>query len=79
MMKNRRNMCLGIILLSAMLMLTITPFMVTYASATTITAGGIHSLALKDNGDVYAWGENSKGQLGTGYSDNNPPTISLYK
>ncbi|MDR2017738.1 MAG: hypothetical protein LBQ00_02505 [Syntrophobacterales bacterium] len=31
-----------------------------------IAAGGIHSLALKDNGDVYAWGWNSSGALGNG-------------
>lgn len=29
-----------------------------------VAAGGLHSLALFDNGDVYAWGSNSNGQLG---------------
>jgi alpha-tubulin suppressor-like RCC1 family protein len=31
-----------------------------------IAAGGYHSLALDENGLVYAWGQNSSGQLGTG-------------
>jgi len=31
-----------------------------------ISAGGFHSLALKADGRVYAWGDNSYGQLGNG-------------
>jgi alpha-tubulin suppressor-like RCC1 family protein len=31
-------------------------------------AGFFRSLALKSDGTVYAWGENSDGQLGTGYT-----------
>ena len=31
-----------------------------------ITAGGAHSLALKNDGTVWAWGSNGNGQLGTG-------------
>ena len=30
----------------------------------TIEAGDVHSFAIADNGSVYAWGDNSKGQLG---------------
>jgi len=31
-----------------------------------IAAGGLHSLALDEHGDVWAWGYNNKGQLGIG-------------
>jgi len=31
-----------------------------------ISAGGGHSLALKNDGTVWAWGRNEKGQLGDG-------------
>ena len=31
-----------------------------------IAAGGAHSLALKDDGTVWAWGMNQDGQLGNG-------------
>ena len=31
-----------------------------------VSAGGFHSLALNDKGQVYAWGSNSEGQLGLG-------------
>jgi hypothetical protein len=31
-----------------------------------IAASGTHSLALDEYGDVWSWGDNSKGQLGTG-------------
>ena len=34
--------------------------------ALTVSAGSTHSLALLDNGDVIAWGQNETGQLGTG-------------
>lgn len=35
-------------------------------TARQIAAGGAHALVLLDNGDVYAWGGNESGQLGTG-------------
>jgi alpha-tubulin suppressor-like RCC1 family protein len=31
-----------------------------------IAAGGVHGLALKDDGTVWAWGANERGQLGNG-------------
>lgn len=34
--------------------------------AVSVSAGSTHSLALLDNGDVYAWGLNESGQLGSG-------------
>lgn len=33
---------------------------------TSVAASGIHALALTKDGDVYAWGTNSEGQLGDG-------------
>jgi len=43
-----------------------------------IAAGERHSLALTDSGDLYAWGENGDGQLGTGNTtDSNVPVLIL--
>lgn len=36
------------------------------ANIIAVAAGGRHSLALDDQGRVYAWGDNSQGQLGDG-------------
>ena len=36
--------------------------------AVTVGAGSFHSFAVDDNGDVWGWGLNSMGQIGTGYS-----------
>lgn len=36
---------------------------------TQVAAGSGHSLAVSKNGDVYAWGENSDGQIGDGTED----------
>ena len=35
-----------------------------------VTAGNWHSMALKANGTVYAWGWGQYGQLGNGYTTN---------
>ena len=40
---------------------------------TQISAGGVESLALDDQGRVWAWGLNNAGQLGTGAGDKNNP------
>ncbi len=44
-----------------------------------ISAGFIHSLILKDNGEVYSFGNNSYGQLGLALDDDNvyEPTLIL--
>ncbi|AFQ43272.1 cell wall-binding repeat-containing protein [Desulfosporosinus meridiei] len=39
------------------------------ASLSTISAGFVHSLALDSDGSVWAWGDNSEGQLGNNRSD----------
>jgi len=44
----------------------------------TISAGSSHTLALSTSGEVYAWGNNARGQLGTGTTNNsNVPTSVL--
>ena len=35
-----------------------------------VSGGGYHSLALKIDGTLYAWGKNDRGQLGIGSTDN---------
>jgi len=37
-----------------------------------ISRGGFHSLALADDGTVWAWGKNSSGQLGNGSASSTP-------
>ncbi|MBI3986278.1 MAG: hypothetical protein HY343_05135, partial [Lentisphaerae bacterium] len=43
-----------------------TPVQVSNLTATTIAAGGYHSLARKSDGTVWTWGQNNYGQLGIG-------------
>ena len=56
-----------------------TPTLVTALSGQTVTAlaaGNSHSLALTSTGAVYAWGDNSSGQLGDGTTTNRAtPTL----
>lgn len=47
--------------------------------ATTLVAGGYFSAAIKPNGEVWSWGDNTYGQLGrvtTGTSDSTPAWVS---
>ena len=47
----------------------VTPFQETgLTEVTQVSAGGLHSLALRSDGTVWAWGNNFFGQLGNGYS-----------
>jgi len=44
-----------------------------------VAAGGFHSLALDANGIVWAWGENTAGQLGDGsFESPNSPVMSVF-
>ncbi|MGD0881340.1 MAG: MBG domain-containing protein [Acidimicrobiales bacterium] len=51
----------------------------TGVKAIAIAAGGYHSLAAASNGDVYAWGLNADGQLGTGTTttETSPTVVSM--
>lgn len=44
---------------------------------TSIAAGGSHSLALDDTGQVYAWGTNTYGQVGNGTSTNQSSPVAV--
>jgi len=41
---------------------------------TAISVGTSHTLALRDNGQLYAWGTNANGRLGIGVAGNNFPS-----
>src|SRR5919107_5358421 len=42
-----------------------------------LTAGSSHSLALKDDGTVWAWGNNESGQLGDGTNANSTQPVKV--
>ncbi|MDR0334395.1 MAG: hypothetical protein LBH69_00710, partial [Methanomassiliicoccaceae archaeon] len=42
-----------------------------------VTGGATHSLALKSDGTVWAWGENSHGQLGDGTNDSSNTPVQV--
>ena len=42
-----------------------------------ISAGGFHSLALKNDGTVLAWGDNQGGQLGNGTNANSTAPVRV--
>ncbi|PPQ65585.1 hypothetical protein CVT26_000534 [Gymnopilus dilepis] len=45
--------------------------------AVAIGAGAFHSFAVDDKGDVWAWGLNSMGQTGTGYTSSEDSVVQL--
>lgn len=47
------------------------------ATPTAISAGGFHTLVLRDDGTVAAFGRNSEGQLGNGGTGNGPVAVSV--
>lgn len=71
----RRFWCLGI----GFLLLTLLILPVAGAAApkqTDIAVGWDHSLVLRPDGSLWAWGYNGYGQLGLGHStDQNTPTL----
>ncbi|MBI5186838.1 MAG: hypothetical protein HZA01_14090 [Nitrospinae bacterium] len=44
---------------------------------TAIAAGSYHSLAVKQDGTVWAWGDNSRGQLGDGSTENKSSPVQV--
>ena len=44
-----------------------------------LTAGSSHSLALKDDGTIWAWGNNESGQLGDGTNANSTQPVKVAK
>ncbi len=44
---------------------------------TAVSAGSTHSLALKSDGTVWAWGNNSKGELGIGNTDSKNRAVQV--
>ena len=44
-------------------------------NVSTISAGYYHTMAIKSDGSLWAWGDNDYGQLGNGTADNTPTKI----
>lgn len=55
----------------------LTPVKVPISNVKAIATGNNFSVALKDDGTVWTWGENKNGELGIGTTDNDPHTIPL--
>ncbi len=49
-----------------------TPTKITGLQASSVAAGSFHTVVLKTDGTVWAWGKNSAGQLGNGSADFGP-------
>lgn len=47
------------------------------ANVSSISAGGYHSLAVKSDGTVWAWGYNNMGQLGNGTKNNSNTPVQV--
>ena len=72
----RRLGYLTVLFFALFLVFLVNPFKANAVDVwTTISAGGYHTLALKSDGTLWAWGNNSSGQLGLGDTTNrNTPT-----
>jgi alpha-tubulin suppressor-like RCC1 family protein len=46
-------------------------------TSTTVATGSNHTLAVNDDGTLWAWGENSNGQLGTGTTNDTSSPIQI--
>jgi regulator of chromosome condensation (RCC1) repeat-containing protein len=56
----------------------VTPFQETgLTEVIQVSAGGLHSLALRSDGTVWAWGANQAGQLGNGTTANSPVPVQV--
>src|SRR5690606_22526265 len=42
-----------------------------------VSAGAVHSLAVKSDGTLWAWGDGAGGRLGTGNNNNQSSPISI--
>jgi uncharacterized delta-60 repeat protein len=47
------------------------------SDAVSVSAGGLHSVAVKDDGTAWAWGYNGQGQLGVGDTKDRPNPIQI--
>ena len=47
------------------------------SGVTAVSGGSSYSLALKNDGTVWAWGSNSSGQLGTGNTTNSKVPVQV--
>ena len=54
-----------------------TPVQSILTGITTIATGGSHSLALKNDGTLWAWGDNGYGQFGNGTNTNSNVPVSV--
>lgn len=45
----------------------------------TVASGNFHTVALKTNGTVWAWGRNNYGQIGNGTTNNQPNPVQIKK
>ena len=47
------------------------------ATATAVAVGGYHTLAIGSDGNLYAWGDNGFGQLGTGNTNSSSTPVAI--
>jgi alpha-tubulin suppressor-like RCC1 family protein len=49
------------------------------SGVTTVAAGTAHTLALRSDGTVLAWGNNAFGQLGDGTTNSSPVAVQVQR